>query len=254
MGFFMSKEQIPEAKIRQAIWMLKTNKTKKSVCEHLGIAYNVKKLEKIIEEFRIAEARELELRQKNKNTELSEQTKKTIATQYLNGTTQSELAKQFYISTARVKKVILEYGVPIRARAKKGVANTQHITQNLDIKFKVGERVFYAAENAFATITTVFDEEYAEYCRLGRQRWVELVPWTNKSIHSEPVQGIHYEIYYELQDASTWKLENLKSHIKRIEDLIADTGRETYAIQIEGEFSYKKLFVFRSDLFPVMCK
>ena len=33
-------QEISETKIRQAIWMLKANKTKKSVCEHIGIAYN----------------------------------------------------------------------------------------------------------------------------------------------------------------------------------------------------------------------
>ena len=39
---------ISEAKIRQAIWMLKAKKTKKQVCEHLGIAYNTKRLDNII--------------------------------------------------------------------------------------------------------------------------------------------------------------------------------------------------------------
>ena len=37
--------EIPEAKIRQAIWMIKSKKTKKSVCEHLSIAYNTKRLD-----------------------------------------------------------------------------------------------------------------------------------------------------------------------------------------------------------------
>ena len=45
------KADIPEAKIRQAIWMLKVNKTKKAVCEHLGIAYNTKRLDAIIQNF-----------------------------------------------------------------------------------------------------------------------------------------------------------------------------------------------------------
>ena len=46
-----TKVEIPEAKIRQAIWMLKVNKTKKQVCEHLGIAYNTKRLDTIINDF-----------------------------------------------------------------------------------------------------------------------------------------------------------------------------------------------------------
>ena len=38
------KKEIPEAKIRQVIWMLKVGKTKKACCEHLGIAYNTKSM------------------------------------------------------------------------------------------------------------------------------------------------------------------------------------------------------------------
>ena len=40
--------EIPEAKIRQALWMIKSKKTKKAICEHLGIAYNTKRLDNII--------------------------------------------------------------------------------------------------------------------------------------------------------------------------------------------------------------
>ena len=36
---------IPEAKIRQAIWMLKKGKTKKAVCDHVGMAYSPKRLD-----------------------------------------------------------------------------------------------------------------------------------------------------------------------------------------------------------------
>ena len=49
--------EIPEAKIRQAIWMLKTNKTKKSICEHLGVAYNTKRIDTIISEFQEKQAK-----------------------------------------------------------------------------------------------------------------------------------------------------------------------------------------------------
>ena len=55
---------ISEAKIRQAIWMLKAKKTKKEVCEHLGIAYNTKRLDSIIEEFHNNIKREAELKKK----------------------------------------------------------------------------------------------------------------------------------------------------------------------------------------------
>jgi len=56
--------EITEAKIRQAIWMIKAKKTKKSICEHLGIAYNTKRLDQIINDFYAKEEREAGLKKK----------------------------------------------------------------------------------------------------------------------------------------------------------------------------------------------
>lgn len=247
-------QEIPEAKIRQAIWYLKTGKTKKFVCEHLGIAYNTKRLEKIIEDFKAKEAREKELKEKAKNTELTAAIKKDIVNSYLNGEAQSAIATRYYISPQRVKTVLLESNVPIRARAKNAPAKTEHIIQDLDVKFKERDKVFYGVENSFASITQVFDEEYAEKLRQGRQRWIELLPWKEGGKHPEPVMDIHYQIYWELEDGTTWKLNALKNHIKRVETLIADTGRETYEVWIEGDHAFRKMFVPRAELFPVVSK
>jgi hypothetical protein len=247
-------QEIPEAKIRQAIWYLKTGKTKKFVCEHLGIAYNTKRLEKIIEDFKAKEAREKELKEKAKSAVLTDATKKDIVSSYLNGEAQSAIATRYYISPQRVKTVLLESNVPIRARAKNAPAKTEHIVQDLDIKFKERDKVFYGAENSFASITKVFDEEYAEKLRQGRQRWIELLPWKEGGKHPEPVLDVHYQIYWELEDGSSWKLDAIKNHIKRVETLIADTGRETYEVWIEGDHAFRKMFVPRAELFPVVSR
>jgi hypothetical protein len=247
-------QEIPEAKIRNAIWYLKTGKTKKFVCEFLGIAYNTARLAKIIEDFKAKEVREKELKEKAKNTALTDATKKDIINSYLNGEAQSAIATRYYISPQRVKTVLLESNVPIRARAKNAPAKTEHIVQDLDIKFKERDRVFYGAENSFASITQVFDEEYAEKLRQGRQRWIELLPWKEGGKHPNPVLDIHYQIYWELEDGSSWKLDALKNHVKRVETLIADTGRETYEVWIEGDHAFRKMFVPRAELFPVVSK
>lgn len=246
--------EISETKIRQAIWMLKVNKTKKAVCEHLGIAYNTKRLDKIIEDFKAKEEREKQLKEKAKNSELTEATKKEIIKSYLNGEAQSAIAKLYFISAPRVKKVLMEANIPLRARGKNAEAKTEHIVQDLDVKFKVGDRAFSGPENSFVSILKVFDEEYAERLRQGRQRWIELYPWTHKSRYVEPQIGIHYEIYWELEDGSSWKIDALKNHVRRVETLIEETGRETYEVWIESEFSFKKMFVPRSELFPVVNK
>ena len=247
-------QEIPEAKIRNAIWYLKTNKTKKFVCEFLGINYNTTRLNKIIEDFKAKEVREKELKEKAKNTPITEGIKKDIINSYLNGEAQSAIATRYYISPQRVKTVLLESNVPIRARGKHAPAKTEHIVQDLDVKFKSEDKVFYGSENSFATIVKVFDEDYAEKLREGRQRWVELSPWKEGSRHKEPVLDVHYQIYWELADGSSWKLEALKNHIKRVEDLIAETGRETYEVWIENDHAFRKMFVPRAELFPVVTK
>ena len=101
-----SKVEISEAKIRQAIWMLKVNKTKKQVCEHLGIAYNTKRLDTIINDFHEKNKRIADLKAKARYKKFTEAEKKGIAEAYLNGETQSKLAEQFYISATRIKKYL----------------------------------------------------------------------------------------------------------------------------------------------------
>ena len=249
-----AKDEIPEAKIRNAIWYIKTGKTKKFVCEFLGIAYNTVRLAKIIEDFKAKEIREKELKEKGKALELTPAIKKDIASSYINGEAQTAIATRYYISPQRVKAVLLELSVPLRARSKNAAAITEHVIQDLDIKFKPEDKVFYGPENSFAIIKRVFDEEYAEMLRQGRQRWVELIPWKETPKFPEPALDIHYQIYWETQDGQVSKLSAIKAQIKRIEDLIAETGRETYEVWIDNDHSFWKLHVPRSDLFPVVYK
>ena len=78
-------QEISETKIRQAIWMLKTNKTKKSICEHLGIAYNTKRLDTIIKDFHEKQEREAQLKKAARAKKFTLDEKKGIASDYQNG-------------------------------------------------------------------------------------------------------------------------------------------------------------------------
>jgi hypothetical protein len=248
------KDEISEAKIRNAIWYLKSGKTKKFVCEFLGIAYNTTRLAKIIDDFRAKEERAKELKEKAKTMEITPAMQRDIASSYINGEAQSSIASRYYMSPQKVKKILMDMNVPIRARAKNAAAKTEHVVQDLDIKLTLNDRVFYGSENCFAVITKVYDEEYAESLRQGRQRWVELVPWKEGGKHKDPVLDIHYQIYWEVEDGFQWKLESLKSHLKRVEELIAETGRETYEVWLDTEHAFRKTFVPRAELFPVVYK
>ena len=56
----------------------------------------------------------------------------------------------------------MEMNVPIRARGKNKAANVEHVVQDLEVKFKEGDKVFLAEQNSFAQVREVFDEDWLE--------------------------------------------------------------------------------------------
>ena len=88
-----------------------------------------------------------------------------------------QLQKNFTSTPQRIKKILLTHGVPLRARKKRGAAQVDHIVQDLEIKFNIGDRVFVSNTSEFATIQDVFDEEWIQYhSESYRSRYVELSP------------------------------------------------------------------------------
>ena len=249
---------ISEAKIRQAIWMLKAKKTKKQVCEHLGIAYNTKRLDNIIQEFHNNIEREAELKKKARLKKFTLAEKQGIADSYLNGDTQSGLAKQFYVSPQRIKNILIEMNVPIRARGKGKAANVEHVVQDLEVRFKVGDKVFLAKENTFATVREVYDEEWLEKHENGHQKYVEIYrfkpdPRTGLAgKYAEPQEGVHYEIYWMLEGETlpTRKLNAFLHKRNNVSKIIEETGRESYLLYRQGDHG-GYVSAVRDQLFPV---
>ena len=256
----VKKLDIPEAKIRQALWMVKTNKTKKSICEHLGIAYNTKRMDAILQEFKDKEERIAQLKKKSILNVFSAEEKTEMAKAYQDGESISSISTRNYISSQKVKSFLIELGVPIRGRARKAPAKTDHVIQDLDIKFKKGDRVFHGPSNSFAIICNVLDENYVEYLKYGNQKYVELHPFNPNpktgmaGKYFEPAQDVHYQIYWTLEDGKSWKLDSLKRHISKVETHIEEHGRESYDIQLQGDYVHGRSFVPRDQLFPVIRK
>ena len=94
---------IPEAKIRQAIWMLKKGKTKKAVCDHVGMAYSPKRLDTLIEDFHKRIEREKQLKAKARFKKFSESEKKSMADDYLKVMVFLLLLNAFYLHTTSQK-------------------------------------------------------------------------------------------------------------------------------------------------------
>lgn len=250
-----SNSEIPEAKIRQCIWMLKTGKTKKACCEHLGIPYNTKKLDKIIQDFNAGIEREERLKKAARNKIFSDREKNDIAKAYLAGETQSSLAKQYFISPQRIKKILIDTGTPIRGRGKNSEATVDHIVQDLEVKFTRNEKVFIAKYNCFGIIDHVYDEEYVEYLEDGRQRYVEIHPFKpNKAglagTHVEPQEHIHYEVYWVLNDGKEMKLPAMIQLRDQVIKKLEETGREYYRVWRDDDY---KCFIYlnREELYPV---
>jgi hypothetical protein len=254
----MSKKattEISEAKIRQAKWYLKAGKTKKFVCEHLGIPYNTKRLTKLIEDFDKSLEREAALKKAAKNKIFTKAEKDGIARAYLNGETQSGLAKQYYVSAQRIKNILLETGTPIRARGKKQAATVDHIVQDLEVKFNKGDKVFIAKENCFAIVDEVYDEDLLEYLESGRQKAIETYPFKpNKQglsgVHEEPKEGVHYEVYWIFDDGKHVKMKAMLQLRNQIMKVLEETGREYYRVWIDEDYKCFK-YVKRDELYPV---
>ena len=249
--------EITEAKIRQAIWMIKAKKTKKAVCEHLGIAYNTKRLDAIIQEFHDKQAREAELKKKARTKKFTPGEKQVIADAYLSGETQSAIARQYYISPQRVKNILMEMNVPIRERGKVKAAKVDHVVQDLEVRFNAGDKVVLAGENAFAEGREVYDEEWLEKHENGYQKYVETYPFKpdRRGMHGlyhEPTEGIHYEVYWMLEGEAlpTRKLRPFLHQREKISKVIEETGRESYLVyKRDDQGGYR--VVTRDKLFPV---
>jgi hypothetical protein len=253
-------DEIQESDIRIVKWMLKKGKTKKACCEQLGIAYNTKRLDKILEDFDAKLAREEELKTKAKNKVFTRDEMKTIAQAYLDGETQSGLAKQFFVSPQKIKKMLIEMNVPIRARGKKKAANVEHVVQDLDVKFAKGQKVFVPSLNTFGFVEEVFDEDWIDIHREPiNKRYVELHGMEQaQKKHGPEFEGredVHWNIYWQYENEPEWKQFAIKERIKDVESVIEETGREFYRLWVgdnenQGHFMYAN----RDKLFPVEIK
>lgn len=253
-----STSEISEVKIRQAIWMLKANKTKKSICEHLGIAYNTKRLDSLIQEFQAKEKRISDLRKTRSKTPFSKDDMQSIVDDYNNGESQSSIAERWYTSPQRIKNVLIEMNIPIRARSKTGEAKVDHVVQDLDIILKKNDRVFVPKKNVFGIIDKVFDEDWVDYYKQPtKRRYIELNAMEySRKLHGaeyEGVQGTDYEIYCCYDNGDEWKESAIKAKLSEIETIIEQTGREYYSIWIEGDFS-RFSYERRENLIPIKGK
>lgn len=245
----MAASSPTDAKIRNAIWYLKQGKTKKFICEYLGIKYDVASLDRHIKAFKEREEREAKLRAAAKKKVFTAVETSSIVKSYLQGASITTIAAEYFVTYQRIKKILIEANTPLRARGKNKQASVEHVVQNLEISLKPNDKVFIPSQNCYALVDKVFDEEYLDYLHSGKSRYVELRK-VNYSKVDEPIKDVHYTVYWDLPDGVEMKLDAVQNQIAQINKVLEQTGREYYRVWIEGDYGCFKYF-HRDQLIPV---
>jgi hypothetical protein len=136
--------------------------TKKRACEILGISYNTSRLDSILSEYREKQERQRELRKKKRGTLVSDQDKKFIIEEYLNGTTMKEITDTIYRSEAAVKLVLIGCKVPLRCSDSDELDLSKYVAPTK--VYEKGNLVYVPAYKAIGSIDHIVKEEPLVYC------------------------------------------------------------------------------------------
>ena len=95
--------------------MSDAGKTKKSICEFLGIAYNTKRLGKLLEDHAAAALADKEMRKQKRLTAMPQEELVAVIEDYLGGCSFKELSDNYYRSTTYLKRRLELVGALLRS-------------------------------------------------------------------------------------------------------------------------------------------
>jgi hypothetical protein len=151
-------ERLDDASIERVIELLEPQEegkragTKKDACQILGIAYNVTRLAKIIEDYKKGKAREAERRAALRGKPATNDEVVYVISEYLEGATIDAITKSTYRPVNFVKYILEKNAVPIRATSHdyfKPELIPEGATRD---RFRVGERVYSARYDSIAEV------------------------------------------------------------------------------------------------------
>lgn len=238
-------QNIQEADLRVATWMSNSGKTKKSICEFLKISYNTTKLAKILNDFQTELSRQEEQKKLNKRKVFTDEEEKLIVKKYLEVNSMAKVAEEFFISAAKVKTILIRQQTPIKSRK---TVLVDHIIQDLDSPFALGDFVFSKIHKTKCQITRKYDENYVEYLKDGYITTVD-----NPYASENDREGISFSVYWTLSDGTNMGLLlSVEALIKNIETTLIKEGQEFYRVKVqnaEGDDYYG--FCKRGDLYRI---
>ena len=171
-------ERLDDASIERVIALLEPKEgkpgTKKDACQILGIAYNVTRLAKIIEDYKKAKAREAERRAALRGKPATQDEIVYVIQEYLEGATIDAITKSTYRPVNFVKHILEKYNVPIRATSHDYFKPELIPDGAVRDRFNVGEVVYSARYDSTARIDAEqFDPRYGWIyrCWLLAEKW-----------------------------------------------------------------------------------
>ena len=154
----LEEEKMTDANIARVISLLEPTEegvkpiTKKLACELLGMAYNTKRLDQVIQEYRDRKAKDRERRAAKRGKPATVDEIQYVIQDYLSGETVDSISKSLYRSTAFVKGILEKYHVPIRSQKHDYFKSSFIPDGAVRERFKVGEIVYSARYDSTARI------------------------------------------------------------------------------------------------------
>lgn len=151
----ISKEQYQEAQL-----IIDNGGTKKAACEALGIAYNTKRLDKLLEDYSRRQEVDKSMRAKKRKTAVSDEEVANWVTAYLNGATFDELSDSYFRSANIIKYHLEKHGALLRHSKVDRLSPPQLPEQCVADSFTVGQYVWSASYNCIAQVVGIYKNAY----------------------------------------------------------------------------------------------
>ena len=139
--------------------------TKKKQCEILGIKYNTKRLDKLLEEFEHREVISKRIRAEKRRTAVTSTEAANVITDYLNGMSWDDLSETHYRSVNMMKYIIEKHGATLRTNGRIDRLNPSLLPDEcVSEEFEIGQKVWLSQYGCIGEVMKkVNDNSYRVY-------------------------------------------------------------------------------------------
>jgi len=135
--------------------------TKKAACEMLGIAYNVKRLDSLIEDWTGRKEQSKIMRAKKRKEAVTTSEAASIITDYLSGSSIVELSESYYRSPTIIKYQLEKYGATLRSVGVVDPLMPPLLPEQcIADSFEIGEYVWSAKYDCVAKVAGTYKGAY----------------------------------------------------------------------------------------------